>query len=852
MDADTHSETTAEGHGAASGLVGRHGEQARIQAALRAGRAVAVVGPAGIGKTALVVEAVRAAGRALRRGAAVDYLQSRPYLPIVRMLGHPPRPGDATAVAAEVRQAVGDAVVLLDDLQWADADTIELLPALAATGALVVTARPGDDRARRAVKQIETIGEVVELGPLDEHAALELAGRHAGRDPQLVEHTLAGSGGNPLVIEVLARAPGRGDGRPTETLQAVIDACSPSARSTLGRLALQDPSVDAESSGIGDLVERGLVEISTDGTVRPAAALFAELAFASLPEAERIDLHRRVAASTDDPAIAARHWLDAGDTECAYHAATVAAEQATTAASRAELLVLAFEAAPETHRWHAARLALTALLEIGRLEATRALMPSLVELEPPTTTDLIDRELMLARLALDEERFADAFDITNDALESYGDVMSPSQRSNMLVLRAAARAEQFDLVSAAVDAGEARRIARENGLTTVRAELLIGGIGALTRCQGWQKTLEDAYRSALASGTQGVREATRVYALATFFDGDVETGMRVCDEAAATARRENNLAWEREVRAIKAINQSLVELAPEHVLDELRYLLGEPAIASMHDALVTLLAVAEADHGRVGVADALLEPARARTSTARSQAEHAIAWARAEVAWSAGRNEECVETATALAEHAPSVVFGKPAAAVLARWALLELGRDPTTAPPLLVLFTVQRGLLDEAIGVELLAQPGREREAADAFSRAATLHDRYLRRNALRCRWAAGEALRRSGDVQEASALLRAVAADCDAHGFSSLGNRAIASLRRMRVAPMRTRTPGDPLTSREREVLSLVRQGLTTPAIAARLHLRPSTVDSHIRKAMRRLGATSRREAAILADER
>src|SRR5690606_24191220 len=142
------------------------------------------------------------------------------------------------------------------------------------------------------------------------------------------------------------------------------------------------------------------------------------------------------------------------------------------------------QAAPEAQRWQAARSALTALLEIGRLDATRALMCSIVDLEPPTTTDRIDRELMLARLAVDEERFTDALDITNASLDTHGHAMSPSQRSNMLFLRAGARAELFDLVNAAIDAGDARRIAREHGLPTVRAELLIGGIGALTRCQG--------------------------------------------------------------------------------------------------------------------------------------------------------------------------------------------------------------------------------------------------------------------------------------------------------------------------------------------------------------------------------
>ena len=46
-------------------------------------------------------------------------------------------------------------------------------------------------------------------------------------------------------------------------------------------------------------------------------------------------------------------------------------------------------------------------------------------------------------------------------------------------------------------------------------------------------------------------------------------------------------------------------------------------------------------------------------------------------------------------------------------------------------------------------------------------------------------------------------------------------------------------------------MRAGLSTAEIAAQLHVRPSTVDSHIRKSMKRLGASNRREAALLANQ-
>jgi DNA-binding NarL/FixJ family response regulator len=64
----------------------------------------------------------------------------------------------------------------------------------------------------------------------------------------------------------------------------------------------------------------------------------------------------------------------------------------------------------------------------------------------------------------------------------------------------------------------------------------------------------------------------------------------------------------------------------------------------------------------------------------------------------------------------------------------------------------------------------------------------------------------------------------------------------------------PIDELTSREREVLALVAQGLTDKGIAAQLWLTPKTVETHIRHILRKLdlpagAANNRRVHAVLA---
>ncbi|MFE7840822.1 AAA family ATPase [Streptomyces sp. NPDC057474] len=54
--------------------------------------------------------------------------------------------------------------------------------------------------------------------------------------------------------------------------------------------------------------------------------------------------------------------------------------------------------------------------------------------------------------------------------------------------------------------------------------------------------------------------------------------------------------------------------------------------------------------------------------------------------------------------------------------------------------------------------------------------------------------------------------------------------------------------LTLREREIATLVAEGLTTPAIAARLYLSPRTVESHLGRIYRKTGVTSRAALAVL----
>ncbi|WP_448612826.1 response regulator [Modestobacter sp. URMC 112] len=57
------------------------------------------------------------------------------------------------------------------------------------------------------------------------------------------------------------------------------------------------------------------------------------------------------------------------------------------------------------------------------------------------------------------------------------------------------------------------------------------------------------------------------------------------------------------------------------------------------------------------------------------------------------------------------------------------------------------------------------------------------------------------------------------------------------------------DVLTDREREMVTLVAYGLTNEDIAARLHLSPLTVKTHVNRAMSKLGVRDRAQLVVLA---
>lgn len=233
----------------------------------------AVAGGPGVGKTRLIEELLRrtpVAGFRVLRGYCESYLSAEPLQPFMQMLrslpeaeaaqGDPGRRGAALLAWLERLAVERPLVLVIDDWQWADDASQQLLDAILALPRPIFVLAAlrtggGDSLASAPVPPIE-------LAPLS-LAEAQQAMSHLlpGADPFVVAEIHRHAGGNPLFIEELCHsASAAGAEHPPESLHGSAAWLSALIESRVGRLALAQADIVRAAAVIGNVVPAWLLE----------------------------------------------------------------------------------------------------------------------------------------------------------------------------------------------------------------------------------------------------------------------------------------------------------------------------------------------------------------------------------------------------------------------------------------------------------------------------------------------------------------------------------------------------------------------------------------------------------------
>jgi DNA-binding CsgD family transcriptional regulator len=917
-------------------LVDRDAERAVVRArvdALRtgAGGTLLVTGEAGIGKSRLlgeVVDAAAAAGLPALTGRAVA--GGGAYRPLAEALARPMRAGPwpdtprlrpfRAALARLVPGAVADGspsgpvpdpavvlgegvlallaavhgdrggVLVLDDLHWADADTLDLLGYLAGAvvGAPVLLALSArDDEGGGAVRALAAHPDVtvLALARLGADAVARLAARRGGpHEPAALEELVRRAEGLPFLVEELL-AEGSAALPPSwaELVARRLDALPDGARTVLDAAAVTpgDPdhhllaaATGTDAATVSTALRAGVTTgllVAADGRLTWRHALTRDAVLAALLPPDRAAVAGRVAAALearglpgDREAAAARH-ADAGDhrratgllldlarrdadrgalrhaDELLLRAADLGAEPGAVAAERVRVLTLRGEAA--------------GALAVGDAALTEGAAAG---------DEHAELCLRLARAAVLGGRWAEAEERLARAARPH------DPRSLVLAADAAFGAGD---TAAAVPRARAAVRAAEDVLATGRpdaAATLCEALLALARCAMVDDDLDGTalvIRAVQVAAEHGLTP-WRVEALFALGARRMSAGdARATDLALVRDLAEQHGMLGRAAQADMLRADAALDVdGPHAALAILR-----PAIEQLARLRLTALqgmaelfaAACTALAGDRAGADALLAAARTRPDV---PAEVAVLGPLVPALTALLAHD--LPRASALADRAvPAALAHRSAAPVpyYGLWPLLRAAvgdRDAEARERLrghhVLLAVPNRAALVYADAIAA-GRAGRGAEAAALADRAARalVHvpwwHRLLRTVVL-------DAAVRDGWGDPVPALR----ADLAVHEQGSdAGSRALARTCRdlLRAAGAPTRRPADPVppdlrrlgvTARESEVLALVTEHLSNADIAARLHLSTRTVESHVARLLAKTGTTDRGRLRTWAHER
>jgi predicted ATPase len=335
------------------------------------GRLVFVCGEAGVGKTALLRRFCQVLEERVRVlwGACEPLFTPRPLGPFCeiaevggelgRVVQNGAKPYEVAGELIRELRRQAPAVLVLEDVHWADEATLDVLRLLAgraeAVPALILTSYRDDELERARPLRI-VIGEVARAAaterlivePLSRDSVATLARPFPVDPDELHERT----GGNPFfVTEVLA---GVGEEIPPSVRDAVLARAarlSPQARRVLEAVAVAPPRAELwlldalageDAAYVAECLNSGMLRPETDAVIfrHELARLAVE---GSLAPTRRVDLHRKaLAALTDAPEDArdlarlAHHAEAAGDVDLVLQVAPEAAARAVSLGAHRE------------------------------------------------------------------------------------------------------------------------------------------------------------------------------------------------------------------------------------------------------------------------------------------------------------------------------------------------------------------------------------------------------------------------------------------------------------------------------------------------------------------------------------
>jgi DNA-binding SARP family transcriptional activator/predicted ATPase len=526
---------------------------------------------------------------AVERAVADGWLATGDAVAAADLLGLAPLP-DAIAVLSAMDDAARDRararllhgllqraasrqpqLVVVEDAHWAEpAELGDLADFAAATASLPVllaisTRADGDPisaawRARARGCPVTAL----DLAPLADDEARDLAAQHAEVSPELVEQCLATAGGHPFFLEQLLRAAGSGQaalpGSVRALLLARVERLPAEARHVLQAAAVLGQRFDVEALRhvLGDPAcsveqqEREGLLACAGSECTFSHALIRTVVNESLLRSTRRDLHRRASLWFEgrDAALHAHHLAGAEDPRAAAaYLEAAEREQAACRFDRAEQLVgRARELATEGRDQFAASAMLGEIkLGKGRTEDAVAAFRVAIDLAA-TNAERARAGLGLATSFRVMDRYEEALDALRHAEQAALAEADPRQLARLWTLRGNLHFPRGELDECLAAHEQALEFAGQSGSPEDIARAL-GGLGDAQYQRGRMRTAHAHFRACVDLCDQHRLTSLRLsyvpmLAVTQAYAGDFAGAIEIATAAAATARRLGDLRAE--------------------------------------------------------------------------------------------------------------------------------------------------------------------------------------------------------------------------------------------------------------------------------------------------------------------